>query len=251
MWFAYTLAGGHSMLTRSHESGVYEIRNIANGKVYIGSAKRFNFRWNTHRYFLRKGSHHSAHLQAAWNRYGEKAFEFKKLLVCSVENMIMYEQIMMDGYKSADRLHGYNARPIAESMLGFKQPPEAIAKIRAANIGRKASPETKALLSSQRTGRKMPEWFSDFTRSHKTGTKHTPEARAKISAAGIGRPQSIATREKRGKISAGTAEAIRSELREGGVTQTALAAKYGVHQSTISLINSGTRWNLTSLGEST
>lgn len=239
------------MLTKSQESGVYEIRNIANDKVYIGSAKRFNFRWNTHRSFLRKGTHHSPHLQAAWDKYGEKAFEFKKLLVCSVENMVMYEQIVMDGYRSADRSHGYNARPIAESMLGFKQTPEAIAKIRASKIGRKASPETKALLSRQRTGRNMPEWFSDFTRSHRTGVKHTPEARAKISAAGIGRLQSITTREKRGKISADTAEAIRSELRKGGVTQTALAAKYGVHQSTISLINSGTRWNLTSLGETT
>jgi group I intron endonuclease len=233
------------------DSGVYSITNIVNGKVYIGSAKRFNFRWNTHRSFLRRGTHHSPHLQAAWNKYGESSFTFEKLLICSPENAVMYEQIMIDGHKAADRRFGYNARPTAESMLGFKQPPESIAKTRAANVGRKASLETRALLSRQRTGRKMPDWFGDFTRLHRTGVKHTPEARSKISAAGIGRPQSVSTREKRGKISADTAEAIRSELRKGGVTQTALATKYGVHQSTISLINSGTRWNLTSLGEAT
>lgn len=234
-----------------HESGVYEIRNDVTGKVYIGSAKRFNFRWNTHRSFLRKGNHHSRHLQAAWNKYGESAFSFNKLVVCSVANLITYEQIIIDGYKAANREFGYNARPTAESVLGFKHSAESLKKMSLANTGRKVSAETRALLSNQRRGRKMPDWFGDFTRSHRTGVKHTPEARAKISAAGVGRPQSVTTREKRGKISADTADAIRSELREGGATQKALAAKYGVHQSTISLINSGARWNLTSLGETT
>jgi hypothetical protein len=63
-------------------------------------------------------------LQSAWDKYGERSFEFKKLLVCGEENLIMYEQIMIDGYSAADRKHGYNARPIAESMLGYKHTPE-------------------------------------------------------------------------------------------------------------------------------
>ena len=236
---------------RIMNTGIYAIEHVATGRCYVGSAKDFGARWRTHRCLLRQGAHHSPHLQAAWNKYSEDAFVFKKLLVCSPENLIAYEQRLLDGYQAANRKFGFNARALAESSLGHKASPETRAKIKAARANQVFSAETRALWSKNRTGRKMPEGFGEFTRAHKTGTKHTPEARAKISAAGVGRPQSVTTREKRGKISAATAEAIRSELLKGGVTQTALAARYGVHQSTVSLVNSGTRWNLTSLGETT
>ena len=226
-----------------HRSGIYEIRNDLTGKVYIGSAKRFNFRWNTHRSFLRKGTHHSQHLQAAWNKYGESAFSFNKLVICSIDNLIMYEQIMIDGHKSADRLHGYNARPIAESVLGFRHSVDSKLKMSLSQTGRKASAETRALLSRQRTGRKMPAWFSEFTRQHKTGTTHSAETRALIGLKGTGRKASTETVEKRSKLTLQEANEILARYKAGGVTQSALAKEFSLNQSTVSLLVREKRWS--------
>lgn len=229
------------MLTDTYKTGIYEIRNVVSGKVYIGSAKKFNFRWNSHKNLLRKGCHHSSHLQAAWSKYGEQAFQFKKLLVCSEENLIMYEQIMIDAHKAANRKHGYNARPIAESMLGYKHSAETKAKIVISVTGRKASPETRALLSKQRTGRKMPNWFPEFTRLHRTGSKHSDATKAVISEKGTGRPCSLDTREKKAKLTFEQVQYIKSKV-EAGVPQAQLATEFSLHQSSISLIASGKRW---------
>jgi group I intron endonuclease len=58
--------------------GVYKITNTVDGKVYIGStATDMDTRWTTHRSALRGGKHYNAHLQRAWNKYGESAFTFE------------------------------------------------------------------------------------------------------------------------------------------------------------------------------
>lgn len=212
--------------------------------MYIGSAVNFHSRWSSHRHLLNKRQHHNKYLQNAWAKYGAESFIFKKLLVCANEDLIYYEQLLIDGYGVTNRGVGYNAAPKAGSMLGYKHSDEAKKKIKEKRAGQVFTEATRALWSANRTGRKMPAWFGEFIRNQRIGSKHTPEARAKISSAGVGRPQSVATREKRGKISAETVKAIRSELQKDGVTQAALAVKYGVHQSTISLINSGLRWNI-------
>ena len=55
---------------------IYKIINTTNGKFYVGSTTNTQERFRTHRNRLRKGRHHSKHLQAAWNKYGEKVFVF-------------------------------------------------------------------------------------------------------------------------------------------------------------------------------
>lgn len=65
-----------------NQSGIYEIVNTVNGKRYIGSAKKFKIRWSKHVSALRLCKHHSRHLQAAWNKYGEAAFKFLPILTC-------------------------------------------------------------------------------------------------------------------------------------------------------------------------
>lgn len=61
------------------KSGVYQILNIINNKRYVGSTISFVPRWNLHKRLLRKGIHHSVHLQNAWNKDGENSFIFKVL----------------------------------------------------------------------------------------------------------------------------------------------------------------------------
>jgi group I intron endonuclease len=56
---------------------IYKIINTANGKFYVGSTINTHDRFRNHRKQLRKNVHHSRHLQAAWNKYGEDAFVFE------------------------------------------------------------------------------------------------------------------------------------------------------------------------------
>lgn len=48
--------------------GIYRIRNTSNGKVYIGQSVNIEQRWRQHLYELRRDSHHSPHLQYAYNQ---------------------------------------------------------------------------------------------------------------------------------------------------------------------------------------
>jgi group I intron endonuclease len=76
-----------------NSSGIYQIRNIVNNHIYIGSAKNFKTRWNTHLCNLRKGKHHSSHLQKAFRKYGEENFIFEILITCHPDTLLWYEQL--------------------------------------------------------------------------------------------------------------------------------------------------------------
>ena len=57
-------------------SGIYQIRCLPTGKIYIGSAKNLRVRWAQHRGSLRRDTHPNAHLQRSWGLYGEANFDF-------------------------------------------------------------------------------------------------------------------------------------------------------------------------------
>lgn len=78
------------------KSGIYVIRNTANGKVYVGSAVNIKGRWAVHKHGLRRGKHHSQRLQRAWNKYGEAAFVLETLELCCVDLLLEREQSYFD-----------------------------------------------------------------------------------------------------------------------------------------------------------
>ena len=85
---------------------IYQIKNINNSKIYIGSTDNYKKRISTHKYELRKNIHCNKHLQYAWNKYGENNFEFSILCEVSREDKLDYEQKYIDSY---DRDVLYNA----------------------------------------------------------------------------------------------------------------------------------------------
>jgi group I intron endonuclease len=107
------------------KTGVYQIKNLVNGKVYVGSAVNINHRWVEHKSDLSRQKHHSKHLQYAWNKYGESNFNFEILEECPVEKLIYWEQIWMDSLCACDKRLGYNISPIAGSCLGVKHSEKA------------------------------------------------------------------------------------------------------------------------------
>ena len=88
--------------------GIYKILNTVNNKVYIGSSMSIFDRWKEHIRSLRKGNHHSRHLQNAWNLYGEKSFLFCIIENCDKDELLDREQFYIDAYNSADSRYGYN-----------------------------------------------------------------------------------------------------------------------------------------------
>ena len=62
-----------------HASGVYQIRCIPTGKIYVGSAVNLSKRQRDHVNSLRQGDHENVYLQRAWDKYGEENFEFTVL----------------------------------------------------------------------------------------------------------------------------------------------------------------------------
>lgn len=179
-------------------TGVYEILNTANGKRYVGSAKHFARRWTAHRNHLLHGTHHSPHLQAAWNKYGEASFRFLPILTCQPSMLLFYEQQLLDKVKPE-----YNILPIAGSHLGAKRKPGF-------QVGRVQTVETRAKLSAARVGTRSPavadanrtRVVSDESRQKmsdaRKGKPQTPEHVAKRAASRVGKPLS---EEHRAKLS--------------------------------------------------
>jgi len=59
--------------------GVFQIRNTANGKVFIDSSNNIPGKINRHTFALRAGQHASKSLQADWNEFGASSFEFETI----------------------------------------------------------------------------------------------------------------------------------------------------------------------------
>lgn len=139
------------------DAGIYAIRNKQNGKLYIGSAKSIVDRFNSHKKALHKGNHHNVKLQNAFNKYGFDNFGFEKLLICKYDDLIMYEQLCINGYDAVK--NGYNIAPIAGNTLGCR-----------------FSDETKAKMSASRKGKKRDRDAVDKTAAAHTGMKRSAES---------------------------------------------------------------------------
>jgi len=167
--------------------GIYTVINKVNGHQYIGSSANIERRWGVHLCKLRKGNHHSNHLQNAWNKYGEEKFEFVVLLECNKEQLLDSEQETIDSIKPI-----YNLCPVAGSVLGIKRSLETRRKTSEANannpnmLGHYPSEETRKKLSEARKGRVFSEETRMKISMANKGRKHTLEARQNMSIAQIG-----------------------------------------------------------------
>lgn len=158
--------------------GVYRITHIDSGTTYIGRAARsFRIRWINHKSDLRRGVHSNRHLQCAWNKYGEDAFEFIILeSIDSLRRLEEREQFWLDTYRARGSV--YNVGMIADKpTLGYNHTEEAKRKMSAAHKGVPLSEEHKHNIGKANKGRPNPM----------LGCKRTQETRYKISEALVGR----------------------------------------------------------------
>jgi len=195
-----------SATNNTERSGIYQIRCLINGKVYIGSAIKFRVRWNLHRTNLKQGKHHSPYLQHAWNKYGSDEFAFEILeIVDDIGDLVVAEQRHMDVAQSFRSEFGYNVSRTAGSPLGIKRSQATRDKISAARTGSRMSEAQKAKLSEANLGKQRgphtPEHNAKIGDAHR-GRKHSDEARANMSAARKGRKFGPRSPESRARMSA-------------------------------------------------
>lgn len=87
--------------------GIYKITNIKNDKVYVGSSKDIEKRWNQHVNSLKNNTHHSSKLQRSYNKTKDKSiFQFEVIEETTEDELKKREQYYIDLYDSFNS--GYN-----------------------------------------------------------------------------------------------------------------------------------------------
>ncbi len=64
---------------RVKPAGVYQVRNLTNDKVFLGSSLNLEGPLNRHKFMLKIGSHPNKALQQDWNDLGPEQFAFEIL----------------------------------------------------------------------------------------------------------------------------------------------------------------------------
>lgn len=149
-------------------TGIYQIKNELNGKLYIGSSVNIERRWRVHLAGLRLGWHHNPHLQAAFRKYGEQAFAFSVLECVASLELIDREQHYLDTL-----LPEYNISAVAGSWLG-----------------RHHSRESRRKISEAKKGKRNPQYGLRDEQTSFYGKHHSEETKHKMSEArrGTGHP---------------------------------------------------------------
>lgn len=96
------------------KAGIYLIRNLVNGKVYIGKAKCIYKRIRQHITSLNRKvrSHENDHFISSWHKYGKNSFSYIVLEYLPLnEEIISHKEIeYIDKYESLNPKKGYNKR---------------------------------------------------------------------------------------------------------------------------------------------
>ena len=150
--------------------GIYEITNLADGKMtsYVGSTVNIRSRWRHHILRLRRGAHPNPHLQHAWNKYGEGAFSF-----CLLEQVINKECL-----REREQLYLNRAFQIGDTY-------NIAQNVEAPLLGHNFTEEHKYKLSQALQGN-----------NNGVGYRHTKESRLRMSQSRMGRHHSKEARRR-------------------------------------------------------
>jgi len=98
--------------------GVYQVKNLVNGKIFIGSSKNIPARLNRHKFELKFGSENITELQNDYNKFGEEKFLYEILDELKpkedpeynyTEDIAVLEQLWIEKLQPFEE-RGYNKR---------------------------------------------------------------------------------------------------------------------------------------------
>jgi group I intron endonuclease len=222
-------------------SGIYVIENMLNGKMYVGSSKDIYARLREHKSKLRLKKHVNSKLQNAFSKYGEECFYFYTLAEVPIDDLLAVEQYFIDwlevctyGYNIADiagkppgiKWDEHYKRMLSERLKGVKFTPEHRLAMsissKGKNLGKKASVETREKMSEMRKGTKN----NFYGKRHDNDTKKSIGEKSRYRCNKLTKEQVI---EIRGLIAS-------------GITNTEIAIRFNINQSSVSNIKAGKSW---------
>jgi group I intron endonuclease len=101
---------------RKKRSGVFQVKNTANGKLLLGSSLNLEGPLNAHKFLLTIGRHRNEALQKEWDEYGAENFVFEILEVVKIKDnpdfnvadeLTLLEQIWLEKLEPFEE-RGYN-----------------------------------------------------------------------------------------------------------------------------------------------
>jgi group I intron endonuclease len=193
------------------QAGIYCITHVPSGLLYIGSSNNIHRRWNAHRNALRKRSHPTKRLQAAWDSDGPAAFAIAVIEPFpgwgntrkAIQHLTEREQAWIDKINPCCPTIGFNissnaaggcctgrlsAEARAVISVALQNRPKSAAhraKIGAAHVGRVPSDDARLAMSNAAVRRFAQPGARDYL-----AEPHSPETIQKIAAAARGRPVS-------------------------------------------------------------
>jgi group I intron endonuclease len=190
-------------------SGIYQIRNKINGKVYIGKSVNIHIRILRHKSNANKGIHTNRYLQNSFNKYGMENFAFEILEQADVAMLPILEQKWIDATCPKSL---YNHCKFV---------------LRNENIGRKHADDVRRIMSLKKQG------IYDGENNPNYGKKQPLEVRLKMIKNNSGT-----------KLTFDQVKEIREMLSQG-MKHADIALKFGISRTVITRINSGARWKIT------
>jgi len=188
------------------QSVIYKIINTINNKFYVGSTTNQYERFRVHRARLRNNKHHSHHLQAAWNKYGEQAFVFHVVEVVQEDRSLQEaEDVWLKDWVGKEECYNKSRYSGAPWRGGAKEDHPM--------YGKTVSKETKVLLRTARLLQADPRLGK--THSEETKRLIRDKKLANPTRAWSGKKRDEATRKKIGDAQRGVPKAPRTFTEEG------------------------------------
>lgn len=136
------------------KSGIYQIRNLVNGKIYVGSSINLHVRELSHFNSLKRNDHANEKLQRAYNKYGLDKLIFEVLEYVEKDKLLEREQYYIDTLNAVNE--GYNICPLAVHSVDYTwAPAQRKSRCGAGNpmYGKHHSEEHKKRISESEKGR--------------------------------------------------------------------------------------------------
>lgn len=229
-----------------HATGIYKITNLVNGKVYIGQSKDIYNRYNSkHKYAYKQNKVSHYHLYQAFQKYGLNNFSIEVVELCQKEKLNEREIYWIKYYDSYN--NGYNMTPggtFFSPKVFSKETEEKRKQTREKNQSLKSENHPRAKLTNEevvaiRQRYKQGEHSFSIYQDYKNIYPHFEVfqriilGKTYISAGNIPTDEEKKRNSSTRKLNDSQIIEIRKAYYENNESQTSLANKYNLSQSSI------------------